>query len=175
MTRKQYAIYVDANRCVNCRACEIACKLENDLPAGPRYIMVTETEISGKDRDTLMFLPIPCMHCGEPACEKACPTGAITKRVEDGIVTVDRKKCIGCRSCLIACPFGVPQFGADGKMQKCQLCLHRLSDGKRTACQQACMAEAILVGTVEEISAYVRQRYASNSRRKMPMVMQWMD
>lgn len=166
--KKQMAIYVDTDRCMNCRACEIACKLEHDLPAGPRYTMVVEIEVSKDGVDRCEFLPIPCMHCGDPACEKACPTGAVVKRSNDGIVIVEKSKCIGCRECLWACPFGVPQTGSDGKMEKCNMCLHLLEEGKvTTACAQACCAEAIKVGTLAEISAHIRTKYAESSRKKL--------
>ena len=168
MQRKQVTIYVDTKRCMNCRACEIACKMENDLPAGPRYTMVTEIEVTKNGVDKCEFLPTPCMHCGDAPCLQACPTGAIYKRADDGLVLVEKEKCIGCHECLWACPFGVPQFGLDGLMQKCTLCVHLQDEGKRTtACALACPAEAIMVGTTDEISAALRERYAGNSRRKM--------
>lgn len=165
MTSRQKTIYVDTKRCMNCRACETACKLENGLPAGPRWTMVTEVEVTQDGVDKTVFLPLPCLHCGDPACEKACPTGAIYKRPEDGIVLVNKDKCIGCRQCLWACSFGVPQFGPDNKMEKCTLCVHLTSQGLPTACQAACPAEAILVGTTDEISRTLRERYANNSRK----------
>lgn len=167
MIKKQMTIYIDRERCMNCRACEVACKLEHNLPAGPRYTMVVEIETTKDGRDKCEFLPVPCMHCGEPSCEKACPTGAINKRREDGIVVIDQSKCIGCRECLWACPFGVPQFGDNGKMQKCNMCLHLLEEGELPACAQACCGEAIKVGTVEEISVYVREKYAKSSHRNL--------
>lgn len=167
MAKKQITIYVDTRRCMNCRSCEIACKLENNLPAGPRYTMVTETEYTKDGVDKCEFLPVPCMHCGDAPCMHACPTGAISKRVKDGVVLVNQAKCIGCRECLWSCPFGVPQFGANGRMSKCTLCAHRLDDGMKPACAQACPAEAISVGTVEEISAAIRERYAASSRKKI--------
>ena len=95
---------------------------------------------------------LSCLHCGNPPCEAACPRDAITKRPEDGIVTVDREKCFGCHLCLIACSFGVPQFGADGKMQKCDLCLDLITQGKEPACVATCPAEALRFGTLEELS-----------------------
>lgn len=165
---KQLTLFVDQQRCMNCRACETACKMENDLPAGPRWTAVSEIEVTQDGVDRCHFLPLPCLHCGDPACLKACPTGAISKRPGDGIVLVDQNKCIGCRQCLWACEFGVPQFGNNGKMQKCTLCVHRFDDGlTTTACQDACQAEAIMVGTVEEISATLRQRYANSSRQQL--------
>ncbi len=167
MQRKQMTIYVDTKRCMNCRACETACKLEHDLPAGPRYTMVSEIEVTRNGIDKCEFLPMPCLHCGDAPCIKSCPTGAIYKRPEDGIVLVDQSQCIGCRECLWACPFGVPQFGAAGLMEKCNLCVHRLDAGDTTACAHACPAEAIYVGTVDEISTRLRDRYATISRSKM--------
>lgn len=165
MKKKQLTLYIDTNRCMGCRACETACKLENNLPAGPRFTMVTETEVVEEDTDKLKFLPTPCLHCGDAPCVKGCPTGALSKR-EDGIVLVDKKKCIGCHECLWACPFGVPQYGADGRMQKCTLCAHRIDEGDRPACMRACPAEAILFGSSEEISVTLRNRYAETNFHK---------
>jgi Fe-S-cluster-containing dehydrogenase component len=164
----QKILYIDTRRCMNCRACETACKLENGIPAGPRWMMVQEIEVTVDGVDKTEFLPMPCLQCGDPLCLKACPVGAISKRTEDGIVLVKKNKCIGCHQCLWACPFGAPQFGFDGKMEKCTLCVHRLDDGlTTTACQVACQAEAILVGTVEEISNKIRERYANSSRQQL--------
>ena len=160
--KKQLTLYVDTRRCMGCRACEIACKLENDLPRGPRYTMVTETEVIEDGVDKLKFLPVPCQHCADAPCLKACPTGAIYKRA-DGIVMVNKKKCIGCHECLWSCPFGVPQYGADGKMQKCTMCAFRQDHGEKPACAAACPAEAILVGSPEEISATLRNLYGAEA------------
>jgi Fe-S-cluster-containing dehydrogenase component len=167
MNNKQKIIYVDMDRCMNCRACEIACKLEHNLPVGPKYIEVIETEVSKDNKDRCEFLPLSCMHCGNPPCAKICPANAISKRLEDGVVVVDQGKCIGCRVCLWACPFGVPQFGFQGKMEKCNLCLHCLREGEIPACARACCGEAISVGTVEEIANFVREKYAHSSLKKL--------
>lgn len=165
MTDKQLILYVDTKRCMGCRACETVCKLENDLPAGPRFTMVTEVETGCGDDERLNFLPMPCQHCGDAPCVKACPTGALHKR-SDGIVLTNPKKCIGCHECLWACPFGVPQFGSNGLMQKCTMCYNRIDEGDKPACVRNCPAEAILCGTVEEISATLRNRYADGSFKK---------
>jgi anaerobic dimethyl sulfoxide reductase subunit B (iron-sulfur subunit) len=93
-----------------------------------------------------------CMHCGQPNCIEACPTDAITKRTEDGIVVVDRGECNGCGACVEACPFGVIQFDQDGIMQKCDLCIDRLAQGKQPICIETCPSEALQFGTVEELS-----------------------
>jgi len=90
------------------------------------------------------------MHCEEPACLEVCPTGAISKRAEDGIVVVDSDKCNGCRDCAAACPYGIPQFGKDGKLQMCDYCT---PTGRPPACAVSCPAEALFYGTLEELWA----------------------
>lgn len=165
MDKEQITLYIDTKRCMNCRACEIACKLEHNLPVGPRYTMVTETDLYVDGVPKSMFLPVPCLHCGDAPCQKACPTGAIQKR-GDGIVLVKKSQCIGCHECLWSCPFGVPQFGNDGRMQKCTLCVHRIDEGDIPACVQACPAEAILVGTSSSISKTLRSRYTAANFNK---------
>ena len=160
--KKQRTLYIDTRRCMGCRACETVCKLENDLPAGPRYTMVTEVETGEGLEERLQFLPMPCQHCGDAPCVRACTTGALYKR-EDGIVLVDKDRCIGCHECLWACPFGVPQFGSDGRMQKCTMCVGRLDEGGQPACAANCPAEAILCDTPENISRIIRERYAEDA------------
>lgn len=162
MANKQLILYVDVKRCMGCRACETVCKQENDLPAGPRYTMVTEVETGEGENECLNFLPMPCRHCGNAPCVNACPTGALYKRA-DGIVLVNQKKCIGCHECLRVCPFGIPQFGKNGLMQKCTMCYHRIDEGGLPACVQNCPAEALMCGTVDEISEILRKRYADSN------------
>jgi len=93
-----------------------------------------------------------CMHCANPACEKVCPTGAIRKRAEDGVVLVDQSRCIGCRYCASACPFGAPQFEPGGTMIKCDMCPDRLAEGKQPACAATCPTGALHFGTLDELA-----------------------
>ena len=158
MDVKQLTLYVDTKRCMGCRACEIACKMEHDLPAGPRYITVKESEAGQGLNERFEYLPSPCLHCGDAPCIKVCPTAALSKR-PDGIVLVDSGKCAGCHKCLWICPVGAPQFGADGHMHKCDLCVRRIDEGMEPACMHACPAEAILCGSEEEISVTLSERY----------------
>jgi anaerobic dimethyl sulfoxide reductase subunit B (iron-sulfur subunit) len=147
---KQYGFYYDAGRCIQCRTCEVACKNTRDIEPGVKWRRVTETWGGEYPNVTRNFLSMACMHCDEPACAAVCPTGAISKRAEDGIVVVDRDKCNGCRECFPACPYGVPQFGADGIMQKCDFCLET---GREPACAASCPAEALNFGTLDELLA----------------------
>jgi anaerobic dimethyl sulfoxide reductase subunit B (iron-sulfur subunit) len=143
---EQYGFSYDADLCVECRACELACKGTNDLEPGIRWRKVTE-EWRGRYPDLKrVFLSSTCRHCPKPACAAACPTGALSKRAEDGIVVVDLEKCDGCGDCLPACPYGVPQFGTDGKMQKCDYCL---SVGVEPVCARSCPSGALTFGLVD--------------------------
>lgn len=158
MSGKQYGILIDSERCLGCRACEIACKAENDIPPGPHWIRVMEMEKEDDGRVRLLTFPMHCLHCGVPYCVGVCPSSALSKSEENGIVVVNKEKCIGCRMCLMVCPFGAPQFGSDGKMQKCKLCLQRVEQGLVPACAANCPAEAIYFGTLEELSDKMRTK-----------------
>ncbi len=147
---KQYGFYYDAGRCIQCRTCEVACKNTHDIEPGVKWRRVIETWGGEYPNVTRVFFSLSCMHCDKPACAAVCPTGAISKRAEDGIVVVDSDKCNGCQDCFPACPYGVPQFGADGIMQKCDFCLET---GRGPACTASCPAEALNFGTLDELLA----------------------
>jgi anaerobic dimethyl sulfoxide reductase subunit B (iron-sulfur subunit) len=157
---KQYGFDFDPARCVQCHACEVACKTLHRVEWGVRWRRVVTVWRGRFPLVTSRGVSFSCLHCGNPPCEAACPRGAITKRPEDGIVMVDREKCFGCHLCLIACSFGVPQFGADGKMQKCDLCLELVTQGEEPACVATCPAETLRFGTLEELSEQATRRYA---------------
>ena len=152
MVAHQYGFDFDTNRCVQCHACELACKSLHHIEFGVHWRRVVSLWSGEYPNVVNRTVSLGCLHCGEPACEAACPTGAITKRAGDGIVVVDEETCIGCRCCFLACPFGVPQFGSDGKMQKCDLCVDRLMEGKEPACVATCPGEALHFGTMEALA-----------------------
>ncbi len=157
---KRYGLYFDTERCVQCHACEIACKSLHGIEPGVKWRMVFNAWTGRFPNVTSRSLAHGCLHCAEPACEAACPTGAIRKRDKDGIVVVDKSKCIGCRSCQMVCPFGIPQFGRDGLMQKCDLCVDRRDEGKEPACAATCPSQALCFGSIEELNAIVAQKGA---------------
>jgi anaerobic dimethyl sulfoxide reductase subunit B (iron-sulfur subunit) len=104
------------------------------------------------DKVFQFFQPISCMHCADAPCIKVCPTSAIYKDAEFGVTLVNRDRCIGCRACLWVCPFGAPVFDEHGKLVLCDMCIDRLREGEKPACEAACQADAIKTGTMQEIN-----------------------
>jgi Fe-S-cluster-containing dehydrogenase component len=107
--QRKWVMVIDLQKCVGCSACTIACKAENRLPPGVVYRPVIEEEVGEYPNVTRRWLPRPCMQCEDPPCTNVCPVNATWKR-EDGIVVIDYNKCIGCRYCLTACPYGARYF-----------------------------------------------------------------
>ncbi len=106
----QYGMVIDLKKCIKCDACTIACIAENHLPPGVVYNEVMEREVGRYPNVRREFIPRPCMQCQKPPCVQVCPVNATWKRPEDGIVVIDYDKCIGCRYCLTACPYGARYF-----------------------------------------------------------------
>lgn len=130
-------------RCVGCGACVLACRIENRTPVGVswrRVIQVNRDRIGGWPT---YHLSVACHHCQDPPCAQACPSGALHKD-QDGLVLLNPNRCIGCRYCQMACPFGAPSFNPEsGLMTKCHLCHHRLKEGLPPACVAACPTQAL--------------------------------
>jgi formate dehydrogenase iron-sulfur subunit len=169
------AVLVDTTRCVGCRSCEEACAMQNDLPEPDLDDSVLEKErkpsltqysvINRFETDKgEVFVKRQCMHCNQPACASACLTKAMYK-TKEGPVIWRENKCMGCRYCMIACPFGIPQFEYNSpipKIQKCSMCWARLKEGEIPACVENCPAEAIIYGDRREILEIARQRIYQN-------------
>jgi anaerobic dimethyl sulfoxide reductase subunit B len=148
---KQYGFLIDTDRCAQCHACETACKAYNGIELGVKWRHVVAVWTGSYPKAAFKSVSTACMHCAAPACIGVCPKGAISKRAEDGIVVVDKTKCIGCHACESACPYGAPQFGKDGLMQKCNLCVDRVAQGLKPACVSTCPANALMFGTLDEL------------------------
>lgn len=140
--------------CIGCRACEIACKDKNGLEAGPRFRRVMYVEGGAFPEVFAYKLNLSCNHCAEPACLPTCPTGAIFKRKQDGIVDIDSSLCIGCRRCEAACPYGAPQFMPEQNIvSKCNLCVDEIDAGRKPYCVMACMMRVLDIGPIDKILA----------------------
>jgi Fe-S-cluster-containing dehydrogenase component len=158
----KYYIYQDHFRCIGCYACEVHCKTKNNLPVGPRLSRIIQVgpRLVGKI-PRLAFIFMPCFHCETPWCVSACPTGAMQKRQNDGIVYVEQGLCVGCKSCITACPWGVPQWNPEtGKVVKCDYCKDRVDRGLKPACVTKCTAHALHFVSPEEASRLKRERFA---------------
>jgi anaerobic dimethyl sulfoxide reductase subunit B (iron-sulfur subunit) len=165
---KQMAFYVEQKHCTGCSACQIACKDKHDLPQGQNFRQVHAYEggsfaVSNNvvHHDIYAYwVPVSCNHCVNAPCVTACPSGAMHKRTEDGLVMINEKSCIGCRRCLSACPYQAPQFdAANGKMKKCDFCQELLQEGKAPACISACPMRVLGYGELSEL----RKNYGNTS------------
>jgi len=141
---KRMAFLFDANLCIGCRACEMACRNENHTPANIHWRHV---EKIGEGT----YLSMACNHCDSPECFRVCPKHAFSKR-KDGIVEIDSSLCNGCRLCVNACPYGAPQYDINtNKVTRCQMCYSRQDNGLLPACVEACTTGALAIIDLNEI------------------------
>jgi len=180
----KWGVAVDLKRCTGCQACTMACKAENGTPRGVFWTRVLEKEEGTYPFAYKVFMPLRCNHCADPPCVPVCPTGASYQREKDNLVLVDQDKCIGCHSCVVACPYQarfIPAsdkgyYGAEktpyeevtyrewqaGTAQKCTLCVHRIDEGLEPSCVETCPTRALVFGDLNdaksEISELVRER-----------------
>jgi Fe-S-cluster-containing dehydrogenase component len=155
MAQRGWLIQLD--KCIGCESCVIACKSENNteplqsplpteegIPRHTSWRWVIMKESGTYPNVKKRFITSGCNHCQHPACLASCPVDAISKREADGIVLIDQDKCIGCRYCEWACPYGVPQYNADTKkVEKCTFCVHRIDAGLKPACETTCLGRAL--------------------------------
>ncbi len=154
------AILTDVTKCIGCEKCVAACAAENKLPAATSPQRWTLDDGLSADRFTSVlrrdggYVRKQCRHCAEPACASACPVGALRKTPE-GPVVYDASKCLGCRYCMMACPFGIPRYAwasAVPYVRKCTMCYaNRLKEGRQPACTEACPEKATIFGEREAL------------------------
>jgi anaerobic dimethyl sulfoxide reductase subunit B (iron-sulfur subunit) len=154
----QFGFYFDQSRCTGCYACTIACHDWHDVQdSAVCWRRVTVLEQGSFPDLFVAYVSLSCNHCEHPACARACPAGAISKRASDGIMAVDRQACLGNQVCAMfckeACPYGVPQFGGEenARMQMCTFCADRLAAGQKPACVAACPMRALDCGPMDEL------------------------
>ena len=182
------AMLIDTTRCIGCRACQVACKSWHNLSgkqttfsqtwSNPRfmdsknYTRVIFREVEKGETFNWYFIKRQCMHCVDPACESVCPVGALIK-LKDGPVVYDDDKCIGCRYCMMACPFQVPKFeweSAVPLVRKCDFCADRLEAGLPTSCAATCPTRTILYGERAELLKEAHRRIGVHPGKYYPEV-----
>lgn len=151
MSKARYYWVVNIDRCIGCETCVLACKQEREPLKGTLYRRLHRINPEQFPTIPAANVSLACNHCEKPACLKACPVKAYRK--EAGLVLHDQARCIGCRYCVWICPYDAPQYvEAKGKVEKCDLCAHRLKKGLTPACVDACPTGALqLVQKLEEL------------------------
>lgn len=147
---RQYGFMVRVRNCVNCGKCVETCREHNGTPNGVEARRSISTYVNARGKD--VHVSTSCMQCEDPACLKVCPAGAISKG-EGGVVVVDHARCIGCKYCYQACPYGVPHYTSEG-MDKCDCCLgNDIELGQEPWCVQKCRFGALEFGPLDELEA----------------------
>ncbi len=159
-----YYLFHDDKKCISCRACQVQCKINKGLGVGPKPNQIVEVgpvKYDGRPKATYVFMS--CFHCEKPWCLAACPSGAIQKRSADGIIFIDQELCVGCKSCIIACPWSAPQWDiTKGIAVKCDYCKDRIDEGLKPACVTACPTDCLIFDKADHIPDAKRLRYAKD-------------
>lgn len=158
--KAQLGFLVDIDKCIGCHSCEMACKSRNQLDPEIRWRKVYPMAGTAFVPPERSFLSLACNHCEKPECLRVCPVRAYTKR-EDGIVVHNKERCIGCKMCIMGCPYQVPQYNSiTKKVEKCNFCMERLDQGLNPYCVDGCISDAITVidlKTFDEFSGVERE------------------
>ncbi|MGW8192684.1 MAG: 4Fe-4S dicluster domain-containing protein [Desulforhopalus sp.] len=141
--QKRLVIDFDSKLCSGCMACVVACRDQNDLHAGGVTFRTVSRHEQGPYPAIVIFRSTACLNCRKASCLQICPTGALFRHTDDGVVDVDRSLCTGCLSCAEVCPVGAPKLADDGKMAKCDLCRIRVRHGMEPACVHTCTTGAL--------------------------------
>jgi carbon-monoxide dehydrogenase iron sulfur subunit len=163
-------IVVNIDKCLACKSCEIACavahskskELQEAVAESPRPQRMLSVEAAGE-----YGVPIQCRHCEAAPCIEICPTGAIRRASDEGPVLVDEDLCIGCKLCLLICPFGILKIGGEGRaIIKCDMCLERLEAGEEPECVAACPTGALVCISIDEHTDSKRKKASQHLAKK---------
>jgi molybdopterin-containing oxidoreductase family iron-sulfur binding subunit len=181
----KWGMVIDLKRCIGCYGCQLSCKAENGTPPGVFYARVLKQEEGTYPTVQQLFLPVLCNHCEDPPCVDVCPTGASFIWEDDGVVDIDHDKCVGCRTCMLACPYSNRYFNdgeqnyygpgnqtpyeearvarhQTGVVMKCNFCRDRVHEGQDPACVTNCPTVARTFGDLDdptsEVSRLIKER-----------------
>jgi tetrathionate reductase subunit B len=151
-TVKKYGFVIDVARCIDCRACLVACSVENNVPLDHTRIWVHDLGVQGEFPNlTRSFVPYNCMHCDNPPCVEVCVSSATYKDKTNGLVLVDQEACIGCGYCVAACPYSARYLDQKrGVVDKCNGCIQRVEVGMQPACVATCVGGARMFGDLND-------------------------
>lgn len=150
----QKGFYYNFDNCTGCKTCQVACKDVNNLGPGIQFRDVYEIEAGKFPLPKAFFISMSCNHCAEPKCVANCPTNALYKEEGTGIVRHRAGTCIGCRMCVLSCPYGAPRYNEELKIvQKCQCCIDSVQEGEEPACVASCQLRVIEFGDIDELRA----------------------
>jgi len=161
---KQYSMVVDLDRCIGCRGCQVACKFQNNIALGTSRCHTYDMGPVGEfPYLSMYYLTVQCQQCENPSCTEVCPTGACYKDDTDGVIRIDREICIGCQSCMRACPFHANNFNKELRvMDKCTLCEELRQKGETPACVWNCVGGALHYGDINDPDSEVSKLLKEN-------------
>ena len=155
---------VDLDLCMGCKACEVSCKVENEVPVSSWRLRVKYVDQGLFPDTSRTFTPLRCNHCESAPCERICPVSAL-HYLENGIVNIDKDRCIGCAGCIMACPYGAIYMDPEtNTADKCTYCAHRIASSMMPACVVACPVEANIFGDLEDPTSHI-SKYISADKR----------
>ncbi len=169
--KKKWAMFIDATKCVGCHACRIACQNQNAITPKEYYNRIEEQEFGKYPDYNRRFFPVQCQHCDNPPCVTVCPTGASYKR-DDGVVLVDIDRCIGCKYCILSCPYEARIVNEEhGYVHKCRFCIEFVESGESPACMTTCPTGVRVFGDLNdpqsEISKIVTTKKPEKFRKDL--------
>lgn len=173
MTKPQYAMIIDSSRCIDCKGCVAACKVANQVPGEHfrNWVKQSAPVVAAGKGHGQHFQPGGCMHCDNPTCVQACPTGATYKDPATGMVEIDRGLCIGCGNCIPACPYGARYRHPELRVaDKCDYCAERRAHGLMPACVDTCPTKARVFGDLNDPDSEASRLLKANQGRLVRVV-----